>query len=120
MVVDDGSTDKTVDVAGAFGAGFLRYVRQDRMGTAAARNRGASLARGDLIAFLDADDVWSANKLRRQIASLEHDEGDMIFAHLEEFISPECVQDLQGLVEVRPKLSGPSASTLLIRSADFE
>ena len=71
VVVDDGSTDQTGDLVRAFEDGFLRYVQQERMGTAAARNRGASLAQGDLIAFLDADDVWLANKLRRQITSLE-------------------------------------------------
>jgi glycosyltransferase involved in cell wall biosynthesis len=120
LVVDDGSTDKTGDVARAFGGASLRYVRQGQLGLAAARNHGVSLARGNLIAFLDADDVWLANKLRRQIASLERNEGDMIFTYVEEFISPDCAQDIGGSIDVRPRLPGLSASTFLIRRSDFK
>lgn len=120
LVVDDGSTDSTADVARAFAGPCLRYIRQNRMGVAAARNHGLSLARGNLIAFLDADDVWLADKLHRQINSLEQGEGDMIFAHIEEFISPDRMQDLQGLVQARPRLPGPNPITLLIRRVDFD
>jgi glycosyltransferase involved in cell wall biosynthesis len=120
IIVDDGSTDGTGDVARAFGDSRLRYVRQNRMGVAAARNHGLALASGHFIAFLDADDLWVANKLRVQMLSLERGDGDMIFAHVEEFISPDCLQDLQGVVSARSKLAGSSATTLLIRRADFQ
>jgi len=69
IVVDDGSTDHSADIARAFAsqAPFpVRYVRQDNQGAAAARNAGIGLARGDLLAFLDADDVWLPGKLERQ------------------------------------------------------
>jgi glycosyltransferase involved in cell wall biosynthesis len=120
IVVDDGSTDGTGEVASATGDSRVRYVRQSRMGTAAARNHGVALASGHLIAFLDADDVWLANKLAVQIESLERGDGDMIFAHVEEFISPDCRQDLEGVVRVRPKVAGLCADTLVIRRSDFE
>ena len=73
LVIDDGSTDDTAEQVGMFAAQSplrVRYVRQDNAGPAAARNHGLRLARGDLIAFLDADDEWRPTKLARQIPLL--------------------------------------------------
>jgi glycosyltransferase involved in cell wall biosynthesis len=69
LVVDDGSTDGTPEVAERL-ATHIRYIRQDNAGPPAARNLGLRLARGTLIAFLDADDLWTENKLAIQIARL--------------------------------------------------
>ena len=66
IVVDDGSRDRTADVVVGFGD-RVRYVRQDNAGASAARNRGISLATGDYIAFLDADDSWVPSKLALQV-----------------------------------------------------
>jgi glycosyltransferase involved in cell wall biosynthesis len=65
LVVDDGSTDGTPEVADRYGA-QVRYFRQENRGSASAKNRGLNAARGDFVAFLDADDVWHAEKLARQ------------------------------------------------------
>lgn len=70
IVVDDGSTDETPDVAGRYGDA-IRYYRQENRGTPAARNRGVELATGELIAFLDADDLYSPDKLALQLPRLE-------------------------------------------------
>jgi GT2 family glycosyltransferase len=67
VLVDDGSTDGTASVVGAHGE-RVRYFAQANRGTAAARNAGVRWARGELIAFLDNDDVWlpiSRRDLRR-------------------------------------------------------
>jgi glycosyltransferase involved in cell wall biosynthesis len=66
LVIDDGSTDETAEVVRRFGR-EVAYVRQDRSGVSSARNRGAALARGALVAFLDHDDVWLPTKLERQV-----------------------------------------------------
>jgi glycosyltransferase involved in cell wall biosynthesis len=70
IVVDDGSTD---DLAGAlrrFGQ-QVRLIRHDsNKGAAAARNTGIAAAGGDLLAFLDSDDVWLPGKLARQMAAM--------------------------------------------------
>ncbi len=68
LVVDDASTDDTADVIAACGDARVRHLRQDRnRGVAAARNRGFREARGELLALLDSDDEWRADKLARQV-----------------------------------------------------
>lgn len=85
IVVDDGSKDRTKAAATAFD-GSVRYLFQANQGPAAARNTGIAAASGDLICFLDADDLWTADKLESQIAFMEqHPEVGLLFADAEEF-----------------------------------
>ncbi len=69
IVIDDGSTDNTPERMAAFGPP-VRYLRQPNQGVAAARNAGLRVATGELIAFLDADDVWHPRKLELQVECL--------------------------------------------------
>lgn len=72
IVVDDGSTDDTARVAGSLKA--VRYVRQAHSGRpAAGRNRGIRESVGEIIGFLDQDDLWPADKLAVQIPCLAND-----------------------------------------------
>jgi glycosyltransferase involved in cell wall biosynthesis len=68
IVVDDGSSDATAEIASGFPG--TRVVRQANAGVSVARDRGAELASGDLIAFLDADDEWRPEKLALQVDRL--------------------------------------------------
>ena len=72
IVVDDGSTDDTKEVARLFGQS-IRYIYQENQGLASAYNRGIKAARGDFIAFLDSDDLWLPHKLERQLRLFESD-----------------------------------------------
>jgi glycosyltransferase involved in cell wall biosynthesis len=67
VVIDDGSTDGTWEVLEGFG-GRIRAIRQPNAGHVRSRNRGAGLATGDWLAFLDADDSWMPDKLASQLA----------------------------------------------------
>jgi glycosyltransferase involved in cell wall biosynthesis len=89
IVIDDGSTDGSASVAQAYGAP-VRYAYQPHSRVGAALNHGLSLARGDFIAALDADDLWTEGKLARQMAVLEASpEPALVFGHVEQFVSPE-------------------------------
>ncbi len=70
IVVDDGSTDGTEAVLAGYGAA-LRYIKQANQGASAARNAALSKATGEYIAYLDADDLWNADKLARQVEYLD-------------------------------------------------
>lgn len=70
IVINDGSTDNTREVIEPY-LDRIRYFEQENQGVSATRNRGIYLARGDLIAFLDADDLFFPDKLAKQAAILE-------------------------------------------------
>ena len=79
IVVDDGSSDGTPEEAMCFGPRVI-VIKQKNGGPAAARNKGAAAARGELLAFLDADDVWLPGKLSSQVRYLrDHPETGIVF-----------------------------------------
>ncbi|MEJ8566434.1 glycosyltransferase family 2 protein [Elongatibacter sediminis] len=74
VVIDDGSEDGSADLVERLAASDprIRLIRQRNAGYSNAVNRGLAEARGELIAFLDHDDLWRQEKLQRQIERLEH------------------------------------------------
>lgn len=66
IAVDDGSTDNTKDIIQQYSS-RIKYIYQNNAGPSAARNNGIKQSNGDLIAFLDSDDIWLAEKLERQV-----------------------------------------------------
>lgn len=80
LVIDDGSTDDTRAVAAAIGEGDprLRVLAQPHGGIAASRNAGLKIARGQYLAWLDADDLCMPGRLEAQVAALEADPGLVI------------------------------------------
>lgn len=88
IVVDDGSTDNTASIVQQFGAA-VRYIQRANGGPAAARNTGIRAATGLLLAFLDADDRWTPDKLSRQTDYLHaHPQVDYVLARMHAFLQP--------------------------------
>jgi glycosyltransferase involved in cell wall biosynthesis len=87
IVVDDGSIDNTESIVSEFGT-EVRYIRQDNAGVCAARNKGVSESCGELIAFLDADDIWEPTKIEKQLATFVQDsEIGLVHCGMREFDS---------------------------------
>jgi glycosyltransferase involved in cell wall biosynthesis len=72
IVVDDGSTDSTHQVLQPY-LDRIRYIYQENQGAAIARNHGCQLAKGEFLAFLDADDYFLPSKLEKQVACFDAD-----------------------------------------------
>lgn len=70
IVIDDGSKDKTKEVIKKFQKS-LSYHYQENMGVSVARNHGINIAKGEFVAFLDADDIWMPTKIEAQIDIIE-------------------------------------------------
>ena len=84
IVVDDGSSDSTPDIARQQPG--VTCLTQPNRGPSAARNTGIAQARGELIAFLDADDLWPPGKLAAQLDVLErHPEAAVVFGDCRQF-----------------------------------
>ncbi len=73
IVVDDGSRDDGPNLARATGDSRVRVITQENRGLAGARNTGIRNAKGDLVALLDADDLWASEKLARHVAHFEQE-----------------------------------------------
>ena len=78
IIVDDGSTDATKNVAGSYNDDRIRYIAQEHAGVSAARNHGLRRAQAKYIAFLDSDDRFKPGKLERAHAVIQNHPEAMI------------------------------------------
>ena len=86
IVVDDGSTDSTAAIVEHYG---VRLIRRPNGGQGAAKNTGVAAARGELVAFLDHDDLWAPHKIGRQVEALAEAPGAAgVVARLEVLLEP--------------------------------
>lgn len=121
IVVDDGSKDGTPELAEQFGD-RVTVIRQKNAGPAAARNRGIATARGEFIAFLDADDVWLPGKASLQVKYLQnHPEVGVVFGDFMHwspqadgtFLKPPALINEKSPFAVLPEHSGWIYTVLL-------
>lgn len=84
IVVDDGSDDRTSAVVDRYDAESIRLVRHpENEGVSSARNTGIEYARGEYVAFLDADDVWDERKIEKQLAYLSEKSEEWVGCYCE-------------------------------------
>jgi glycosyltransferase involved in cell wall biosynthesis len=122
IIADDGSTDGTASIAARYDK-QVRYLRHLNAGPAAARNFGLSASEGEFVAFLDADDLWPANKLDRQMARFrQRPELHYCIAHVQNFWIPELIEEEKQFRDHRisKALPGYCTGTLLARRKFFD
>lgn len=122
VVVDDGSTDGTPAILASYGD-RLRVLSQPNGGAVAARNVGLRAARGELVAYIDADDLWHPEKLARQVARFQaRPELDLCFGHTQNFWIPELRHEAERFRDHRRAQPLPAffVGAALVRRRLFE
>ena len=104
IVVNNGSTDNSLEILEKY-KHKIRLINQPNLGQSGARNSGLSLASGELIAFLDADDFWEPTKLEMQ-SVLIHDDTQLVYCGILPFKDSEN----ENLSSVLPRYKGHCAS----------
>ncbi|MEE9386219.1 MAG: glycosyltransferase family A protein [Nannocystaceae bacterium] len=92
IVVDDGSVDQSCARVKALASPIIRIIRQENGGIGSARNTGIAHCTGDVVTFVDSDDLWEPRKLEQQLAAqARHPQVDLFFGHLVEFVDRASV-----------------------------
>ena len=106
IVVDDGSTDDTAETVKAIADRRVRLVRQEQAGPSAARNRGLAESTGELVQFLDADDLLGPSKLEAHVRILgERPDVDLVYCGARFFA--DSVESNEGPAQTRALVDRP-------------
>jgi glycosyltransferase involved in cell wall biosynthesis len=122
IVADDGSIDGSRAIATSYGAP-VRLVTQSTAGPSATRNLGVGAARGEFIAFLDADDLWHPEKLTRQMAQFAaRPQIDLCITYVQMFWSDQLAAEAEHYRHHprRAPVQGYATTSLLARRSAFE
>lgn len=129
LVADDASTDSTREVVRQVSLtdSRIKLLELPKLGQYETRNRGLEAAEGDIIGFLDADDLWSFDRLQIELEFFrEHPEVDYIVANCEPFFDwlPDIPESIRARLEADPRNSRVApiftAAGLIARRSAFE
>ncbi len=117
VVVDNGCTDRTAEIAARYP---VRIVDRPHAGIAASRNTGVKAAQGEMLAILDADDLWPSDRLSLQVEHLlGHPELDIVMGMTQIFLTPGVRRpEVEAWIARGPMAAHPS--TMLVRRKLFE
>lgn len=119
IVVDDGSTDRTAEVAAALPG--VTLIRQENAGVGVARNTGIAAARGALLSFNDADDLWTPNKIALQLAAFDADQAlDLCFGMVEHRDVRAETPDMRQLKLPEGDVPGRLIPNMLVKAGVFD
>ena len=121
IVVDDGSATSAAKVVETYGDP-VRFHEKQHGGIGSARNAGVALSRGDLLAFLDSDDLWEPDKLALQVEALRSDPGlEAVFGQAEQFYDAEVDDAFKLSHPIKERIVDSwLSSAMLIRREAFE
>jgi glycosyltransferase involved in cell wall biosynthesis len=89
IIVDDGSADKSFELAKAYESEKVKVIRQSNAGAAVARNTGLTHAKGDYIQFLDAGDLLTADKIEKQVKALHGEQNKIAVCNYKQFTTED-------------------------------
>lgn len=120
ILINDGSTDETEQIALSYGS-RIRYHVQEHQGLGASKNHGVRLAGGEYITFLDADDIWPSNRLESLMAPFSVEpESEIAFGRLQNFWSPEvAAKKGTNIPAAAEPIGGVCPGVMLIKKTSF-
>ena len=120
IIVDDGSTDATSEIIHTLHNPDIRYIHQQQSGPSKARNTGILQARGDLIAFLDADDYWPLTKLEHQLSFLEENQNVDVVGGLIEYVYMPGSEYRKEQIKIDTPVFNVQLGGLIVRKKVFD
>ena len=114
IAVDDGSTDGTASILASHGRPVTRVIRlQSNRGVAVARNAGLAVARGEYVAFLDADDEWLPSKISRQVGFISQHPKMTFVSCNARVVDQECRVGIPPFADLLPETPSDAWKALL-------
>ncbi len=119
IIVDDGSTDDTAAVVQHLGPD-IQYIYRENSSPAAARNRGLHIAQGELIGFLDADDLYPPDKFELQVKRLQNDPSIDVIQGRIKYIHMEGAEDRSAILDEDDAMTFIQIGAAMFRKSVFE
>jgi len=120
IVVNDGSTDNSLDILKTFG-NKIKVITQENGGLGKAMNTGIKAASGEMLAFLDGDDIMAPDRLSLQVSEFhKNPELEVTFGRVKQFLSPELEPKKERFRFQEGSLDFKSKISILFKKEVFE